>query len=339
MTSPDLIFLDQLDINRIQVNEKDYENKEYGYTYNYLNYQGVKDLEVQMPLYLTSNVGIKCWENEKGNSYNTMLQFPCIDGRQFDEDRTAKLLPDEQIPMKYDPVRKEIRPRTRPEIEREFQTFKQFCLIEDRGRQQRKISNDLRKFTWNGAIQVRNKRDSDDQIIEGEFHPPSIKFHINSKKTNRREIDLVCTNVETGQEVDYTEIKPFSTINAVFTLGRMHRKARSVPQPCGLHIYMSRVMFFPPSAERMEESKTDAEVPEEEERRRSNRFMSLPGEPPRRAEVENEKKILNNNPLTEPNIGSDTDTVDLNDDEMCRDEHRQNSMETPKKSPMCKGVC
>lgn len=311
MTSPDLIFLNKLDVNRIKVNEKPYENKNFGYTYNYLNYQGVKDLEVQMPIYLTSNTGIKRWENDSGNSsFTTMLQFPCIDGRQFDEDRTAKLLPLEEIPMKYDPLTKELRPRTRNEIDREFETFNQFCLIEDRVRQQGKVSNDLRKFTWNGVIQVRNKRDKEDVVLEAEFHPPSVKFQINTKKTNRNEIDMVCTNAESGEEVSYSEIPPFSLLNGVFTLGRMHRKTRSVPQPCGLHMYMTRVMYYPPKILPESSQETPVDEMEEGTRRKNNRFL----------------------PLSLERETSDVETVVLSDDEMetdCKGEVRQNSMETP----------
>ena len=276
MTSPDLLFLDQLDVNQIIVNEKPYENKTYGYTYNYLNYQGVKDLEVQMPLYLTSNIGIKRWDNENGHtSYTTMMQFPCIDGRQFHEDRTAKLLPLDQIPMKYDPITKELRSRSKDEIDLEFKTFNQFCLIEDRVRQQGKVSNDLRKFTWNGVIQVRNKMDKDENIMEDEFHPPSVKFQIGMDKKDRSKIDLICTNNETGEEVSYSEIPPFSLMNAIFTLGRMHRKNRSVPQPCGLHMYVTRVMYFPPRIlTGKEDTFPDISMVEKSYRRR---FLVLPG--------------------------------------------------------------
>jgi hypothetical protein len=316
MTSPDLLFLNQLDMDRIHVNEKPYENKTFGFTYNYLNYQGVKDLEVQMPMYLSSNIGIKCWENDSGNSsYSSMVQFPCIDGRQFDEDGTVKLLPENQIPMKYDPIKKEMRPRKRTEIEREFATFKQFCLIEDRVREQAKITNDLRKFTWNGVIQVRNKRDKEDNIIEGEFHPPSIKFQIGTKKTNRNEIDLICTDKTTGQEVDYTEVLPYSTMNIVFTLGRIHRKIRSVPQPCGLHMYMTRVMFYPPSADTREDEAAAASNDMDVEKRRSNRFLALPGDDE-----------------------SDTETV-IQTDFAMRDEHDRRMQVEASESPMIESVC
>lgn len=320
MTSPDLLFLNKLDVNRITVNQKAYENKSFGYTYNYLNYQGINDLEVQMPVYLTSNTGIKRWENDSGNaSYTTMLQFPCIDGRQFDEDRTARLLPDDQIPMKYDPINKEIRPRTSTEITRELETFQQFCLIEDRARQGGKITDDLRKFTWNGIIQVRNKRDKEDNVLEGEFHPPSIKFQIGTKKQNRHEIDLICTNKETGMEVDYSEIPPFSLLNAVFTLGRIHRKTRSVPQPCGLHMYMIRVTYYPPKMLLSEGNETVDSM--REPVHRNNRFLTLEEDEP-----------------TQPEEESDVDTVVLeNDMEIdCKEESRK-IMETSG-NPI-KGVC
>ena len=290
MTSPDLLYLNKLDVNRIQVNEKNYENKTYGYTYNYLNYPGVKDLEIQIPIYLSSTTGIKRWENDNGNvSFTTMLQFPCIDSRQFNEDRTVKLLPIDQIPLKYDPKIKDARPRTTTEMNRELETFNQFALIEDQVRKQGKVSDDLRKHTWNGVIQVKNKRDKEEQIIDDEFHAPSIKFQVGTLKNDRTIPDLICINSETGDEVSYDEIPPFSLINAVFTLGRMHRKTRSVPQPCGLHMYMTRVMYYPPKMMLEGESNImDMEEMMCDEKRKNKRFLPLEEDTIIVREIENE---------------------------------------------------
>lgn len=233
---PTLKYLTDIDVNRINLNTKPYENK-YGYIYNYLNYDGINGLQIQLPMFLISNTGIKRWDNESGPSFTTLLQFPCMDPTNFYESGEAQIL-EGTLPLLFDSKTKEFRERTEEEINLELDCFRQFCDIERRIRTLGKVSDDLRTAQWKGVIQVKRKD-------EGGFHPPSIKLHIPTMKEDRSRSDVICRNEITSQMVDCEEIPPTSAMCPVFTLGRMFKKKNTDPQEFGLHFYMTRVTFYP----------------------------------------------------------------------------------------------
>lgn len=234
---PTLKYLTEIDVERIKLNPKPYENMKRGFTYHYLNYDGINGLQIQLPMFLISNTGIKRWDNEGGPSFTSLLQFPCMDSSKFYESGEACVLGG-TLPLLFDNKKKDFRERTQDEVDLELQCFRQFCLIEKRVRRLGEVSDDLRAAQWKGVIQVR-RRD------EGGFHPPSIKLHVPTMKEDRSQCDIICRNEVTNDLVGFEEIPPASTMCPVFTLGRMFKKKGTDPVEFGLHFYMQRVTFMP----------------------------------------------------------------------------------------------
>lgn len=252
MTSlpPSLRYITDIDISKLRLNKKNYENK-FGLVYNYIDYEGIRDLELQLPMYLPCTTGVKRWENENGPpSFSCMLQFPCIDAKHYHQNKTARLLDEEDRPLICDRGTTELRPRTEREVELELKTFEAFCAIDARLAKEAGVEPDnLRMYNWSSLIQIRNKTRENDEIIYDEFHAPSLKLNVERdyKGENLGECSLICRTINDDGEqeiVPYTAVQPFSEVCPVFSLTRTFKKKKTNPLQCGVQITMSRLNFL-----------------------------------------------------------------------------------------------
>lgn len=276
-------YVTDLQAKNLDVNQKTYGTETL---YNYINYQdtatNLLNVTSQFPCYLPTTTGIKEWVKDYGSTYSLMIEFPNVDAKHFAETGIVRAIEREKVTMRTFQISetKELTRRfpTEAEVNIEISIFEFFVNCEKTIKKQLNITDNPRRFRWNGAIQVRNKRDQGGEVLDDEYFNCSIRFQNNPKEIFKcvnnayEEIDEETQSVKLiSKVVPVTEIVKGCSVCPVHVFGRVFRQMKKDPVEAGWHLYLKRVAFLPPLVMRGVEN-----VDVEEEENEEMSFLPMP---------------------------------------------------------------
>lgn len=287
--NPSLKLVTEVDLAKVKVKiVKNDEPNSFGIQNNYVNYDGIRDLEMQLPTFLPTFTGVTEWENKDGKppSITLTVQFPNVDVNHYVQ--TQEVRPNETLAtMAFSRLTEKTfqsegkttkeaevtyRKPTESEVQKEMDTFRFYVELEATVKKQLNIVDDAKLYVWNGPIQIRPKKDDTGAFLVGEYYQPSLRFN-----SSYGEVPLCQNNAcemdedETGDtkmgimRTSHADVTKFCSACPVHTLGRTFRKVRQMPIASGYHLYMKRLCFIPPSNGTVVEEEEEEEEKEEEE--------------------------------------------------------------------------
>lgn len=238
---PGMIRLLDLNMDKINLNKKEYKLTQYNQTNQYMQYDAFSRHTIQLPRRVTTSSGITNYQG--GNSYSIQLDFKSIDGKTWMNDGRVE---------GNDIIEKK--------------AFQKFVDIDRRGRELANLDEDKRAWIWFSFIKCANKKDMNGAILEDEYWSPSVKLTV-QKDYQSSQLDCICIDgraVEnnantiragkTGEKepekefCEGTDVVAKSQILPVFSLGKIYKRQKGVPMSseAGMHLFLTRCTFWKP---------------------------------------------------------------------------------------------
>lgn len=287
MNPPNNKFVTTLSSSELKVNTEGKKYESNGYTYDYVNYGNSKfsSITAQFPTYLPTT-GMKEWISDSGNrSYTMLIQFPHVNPKVLAESCKVEAMPTTELRTFQRPDGTvERRLPTEAEVQQEIDILNFYVEGEKIIKKQAGITDNPNRFLWNGAVQVRNKPDPNDdkKVLEGEYYPVTMRFKV-APKINIQ--DFICQNdsfeeVEMGaavtddkeeheigngftmeqkikivkKAVHWSDVVSKTSVTPVHDFGRIYRITKGNRVECGWHLFLRRLSFLPKMIDENEET-------------------------------------------------------------------------------------